>query len=58
MDENFDKKLREMARNSNVKEPWDIIEIAKTVCENNKKKSKLLNYKRAIVAASIMLICT
>lgn len=58
MDENFDKKLREMARNSNVKEPWDIKEIAKTVCENNKKKSKLLNYKRAIVAASIMLICT
>ncbi|MGV2644465.1 hypothetical protein GNF86_24330, partial [Clostridium perfringens] len=49
MDENFDKKLREMARNSNVKEPWDIKEIAKTVCENNKKKSKLLNYKRAIV---------
>lgn len=58
MDENFDKKLREMAKNSNVKEPWDIKEIAKTVCENNKKKSKLLNYKRAIVAASIMVICT
>lgn len=58
MDENFDEKLREMARNSTVKEPYDITEIAKTVCENNEKKLKAFKYKKIIIAASIIIICT
>ena len=60
MDDNFDKKLREMAKNSSVKEPWDIRSFTKSLCEDNKKiyKHKYTNYKTIIVAASVFIFFT
>lgn len=57
MDDNFDKKLREMAKNSTVKEPWDIRSFTKSVCEDNKKiyNHKKSKYKMIIVAASVCI---
>lgn len=57
MDDNFDKKLRDMAKNSTVKEPWDIRSFTKSVCEDNKKiyNHKKAKYKMIIVAASVCI---
>ena len=60
MDDNFDKKLREMAKNSSIKEPWDIRSFTKSVCEDNKKiyKHRHSDYKTIIVAASVFIFFT
>ena len=60
MDDNFDKKLRELAKNSSIKEPWDIRSFTKSVCEDNKKiyKYKYENYKTIIVATSVFIFFT
>lgn len=60
MDDNFDKKLREMAKNSTIKEPWDIRSFTKSVCEDNKKiyNHKKSKYKMIIVAASVCIFLT
>lgn len=59
MDDNFDKKLREMAKNSSIKEPWDIRSFTKSICEDNKKlyKHKYSKYK-TIIAASVLIFFT
>jgi hypothetical protein len=60
MDDNFDKELREMAKNSSIKEPWDIRSFTKSVCEDNKKiyRNRHSSYKTIIVAASIFIFFT
>ena len=58
MDDNFDKKLKEMAKRSNVKEPWDIKELAKNARKNNNKINKFSKPKKFIIAASMLILCT
>lgn len=57
MDDNFDKKLKEMARSSNVKEPWDIKDLIKSSYERSNNINKFLKYKKVIIAAGILIFC-
>lgn len=53
MKDNFDEKLREMARNSSVKEPEKLKNKIETTCEN--LKSKRFNYKIYATVAAIFI---
>lgn len=57
MDDNFDKKLKEMARSSNVKEPWNIKDLIKSSYERSNNTNKFLKYKKVIIAAGILIFC-
>jgi len=58
MDDNFDKKLKEMARNSSIKEPWDMKELVDNAYKNVYKINKFSKYKKFIIAASVLIVCT
>ncbi|WP_195429729.1 DUF4179 domain-containing protein [Clostridium sp. D46t1_190503_E9] len=58
MDDNFDKKLKEMARNSSIKEPWDMKELVNNAYKDAYKINKFSKYKKFIIAASVLIVCT
>lgn len=53
MNDNFDEKLREMAKKSNVKEPDELRNKITDTCESYEKKS--FNYKKYVSVAAIFV---
>ncbi|WP_291653028.1 DUF4179 domain-containing protein [Clostridium sp.] len=58
MDDNFDKKLKEMAQKSSVKEPWDIKELARNAYKSANRTNKLAKYKKLVIAVSLLILFT